>query len=116
MRISIAVIVGGLVAIAALATAAVLFVSGDQSLERLAVLVAVFGSIVPGLVASLKADQASTQTNGNLDERIERAVGKVVGSRRTGDRVVLHETRHTDPVDLAPPPPADQPAGDTVTT
>lgn len=88
-RTSNAVVVGALVAIAALVTAAVMFTSGDQALERLAVLVAVIGSIVPGLLAALRADHAATQTNGGLDAKIQSAVQAALQVQRSTDVVTV---------------------------
>lgn len=91
-RNSTLTIVAALVAIAVLATAGVLFTTGDAAMERLALLMAVFGTIIPGLVASLRADQAAQQTNGNLDRRIREGVQDAMQARRTTDQVVIHES------------------------
>lgn len=114
------VIVAGLVAIASLATAAVLWSSGDAALERLALLFAVFASIIPGLIAALRSDQAAAQTNGSLDGRIQTAVQDALMARRATDRfavthdgdtgqakiaVVEHPTTPLDPDPLRPPEP-----------
>lgn len=101
---STVVLAAALVSIVALTVAAVLLLTGDQQLEKLAVVTAVIGLVVPSLAGSLKASQAADQTNGGLDARIEAAVGRVVGNRRTGDRVVVHETRRGDPVELTVEP------------
>lgn len=120
-----AVIVAGLVAVAGLATASVLWASGDEALERLALLFAVFASIIPGLIAALRSDQAAAQTNGSLDGRIQNAVQDALMARRSTDRfavthdgdgaakisVVEHPTSPLDPDPLHVPeasPPAER--------
>jgi hypothetical protein len=102
MRISNVAIVGALVAIVLMATAAVMFTTGDQALERLGILVAVIASVVPGLISSLRSDQAASQTNGTLDQRISDAV-----------QAALKVRRHSDEAVITTPTPAetDQPAG-----
>lgn len=94
--VSPVVIVGGLVAIAALATAAILFVNGDASVERLGLLFAMFGLMVPNLIAALRADHAATQTaassniatalNGEFEQRVAYAVDRVPTARSHNDR------------------------------
>ncbi len=103
-------IVGALVAIAGLATAAVLWTTGDQALERLGILVAVFASIIPGLISVLRSDQAAAsshqaaeQTNGTLDARIQAAVQAAVQVRRPGDVAVITPT-DAPPAQLDPDP------------
>lgn len=102
MKLTALAIVGALVAISLAATAAVMFTTGNQALERLGILVAVFASIIPGLISALRADaaavssaQAAESTNGSLEARMRRAVQDAVGARRATDRVVV--TRATDP-------------------
>lgn len=96
-----------LVAIVAIVAAAVLFVSGDNVLERLGVLVGIAGLVIPLVASLVKADQAAAsshraaeQTNGSLDARIAAAVAEALQARRVTDRVVVHEE----------PRPADPPA------
>lgn len=89
------VLAAALVAVAALATAAVLFVSGDGSLERLGLLLALLGSVIAGLLGMVRADQAAAQTsstsalvgrlNGDLDVRIINAVRDAMADRRSTD-------------------------------
>lgn len=78
-------LVGALVAIAAFGTAAVLFVaSGDESIQRLGLLFALFGVMVPAIISVLKTDRTEAQTvsvgniakalNGQFEERVEGAV------------------------------------------
>lgn len=104
--------VAALVAIVAIVAAAALFATGDDSLERLAVLVGVVGLVLPSLTASLRSDQAATsshqaaeQTNGNLDRRIAEAVAEALQARRATDRIVVTDRRGTDPAlpDEGPP-------------
>lgn len=113
MKVSSAFLAAALVSVVALSVAAALFVTGDRELEKLGFVAGVVGLVVPSIAAALKASQAADQTNGNLDARVEAAVGRVVGNRRAGDRVVVHETRRPDGVELIPArdepelPPAD---------
>jgi hypothetical protein len=82
-KLSTAVIVAGLVSIVALATAAVLFTSGDAALERLGILAAIIAPIAIALAAALKADQAARSTdsvssiaqalNGGFEARVRHA-------------------------------------------
>jgi hypothetical protein len=81
--------IAALVCIVGMVTAAVLLATGDTSLDRLAVLVAVVASIVPGLIGLLRADQAAAQTNGSLDARIGDAVQEALKIRRHTDRAVV---------------------------
>ena len=86
------VIVGGLVALGALATAAILFTQGDASLQRLALLFGMFGVVVSGLIAALRADHAATQTSatsniaaaldGDFELRVQAAVKEAMAERR----------------------------------
>lgn len=105
--VSPAVIVGGLVAIAALATAAILFVSGDASVERLGLLFAMFGLMIPNLIAALRADHAATQTaassniatalNGEFEQRVAFAVDRVLAARSHNDRAADPNTPRAAP-------------------
>ena len=77
-------LIGGLVAILAFATAAVLFVSGTDSLQRLALLFGLFGIAVPSVIGLLKSDESAQSTNatsniatalnGAFDARVRNAV------------------------------------------
>lgn len=89
MKVSTLAIVTSLVVIVGLVTAASMYTTGNQALERLGILVAVISSIVPGLIAALRADAAATQTNGNLDARIGDAVQKALSLRRHTDAAVV---------------------------
>lgn len=98
-------VVGALVAIVAIVAAAVLFSTGQDSLERLAVLVGVVGLIIPSLTGSLSASQAarsahvaSEQTNGTLDGRIADAVSAALQARRVTDTVIVAQSPRIDPV------------------
>jgi hypothetical protein len=92
-----AVIVAGIVAIAAFGTAAVLFVNGDTALQRLGILFALFGLVVPTLVSSLRSDHAAQQTsttsdiasalNGDFDLRVAGALDRVMANRSRSDRI-----------------------------
>ena len=101
-----------LVAIVLIVAAAVLFASGEQALERLAVLVGVVGLILPSVTALLRSDQAASsahqaaeQTNGSLDARIAEAVAAALQARRRSDQV---QVVHSDPRPAEPTqPPVD---------
>jgi hypothetical protein len=89
MKITAAATIAALVCIVGMVTVAVLLATGDQALDRLAVLVAVVASIVPGLIGLLRSDQAASQTNGSLDTRISDAVQESLKIRRHTDRAVV---------------------------
>lgn len=98
-QFSTVVIVAALIAFAALATGAIMFISGDQAMEKIGVLFALFGTIIPTLVAALRSDQAASradrtvqQTNGNLDSRIANAVAAALQARRATDHVLIDQT------------------------
>ena len=94
-----------LVAIVLIVAAAVLFASGEQALERLAVLVGVVGLILPSVTALLRSDQAAEQTNGSLDARIAEAGAAALQARRRSDQV---QVVHSDPRPAEPTqPPVD---------
>lgn len=98
---SAGVILGGLVALIGFATAAVLLASdSDASTGRVALLFGLFGVVVPVLLASLKSDQAATQTNGTLDARIHDAVLVALANRAANHP----QDRPADP-GVTPPPP-----------
>lgn len=82
-------IVAALVTFAALATGAILFIAGDQELERLGLLFAFFATIIPTLVAALRSDQAASQTNGSMDARIAAAVQAALQLRRHSDSAIV---------------------------
>jgi len=105
-------IIGALVSLAAFGTAAVLFVANnDASTQRLAMLFALFGTIVAGLISALRADAAAKSTgatsniaaslNGAFDQRVRNAV-----------RTVVAEPAETpiEPVDMPNDPAASNPA------
>ncbi len=52
-----------IVAVVGFAVAAVLFVSGNAATERLGLLFALLGTVIPALVAALRSDQAAASTN-----------------------------------------------------
>lgn len=52
-------IIGALVAFGAFGLAAVLFIGGNASTERLGLLFAMFGTIVAALIGALRADQGA---------------------------------------------------------
>lgn len=106
MRLTSLAIVTSLTVILAFLTAAVLFASGDTALQRLGILAATIGAIVPGLLGALRADQAATQTNGGLDKRIADAVQAALFVRRHTDAAVV-STPQADTV-TAPLEPAIQ--------
>lgn len=104
--------IAALVAIVAVVAAAVLYISGDTALERLAVLVGVVGLVIPSIAATLRADQAASsshqaaeQTNGSLDQRIADAVAAALQARRSTDHVVVAQVPRPDPLDVSPAPP-----------
>ena len=79
-------LVAALIVFGLMALAGVLLVQvGEESLQRLGLLFGVIGTAVAALVALLKADQAATNTNGNLDARIQAAVHRANAARRAGD-------------------------------
>lgn len=105
--------IAALVAIVAIVAAAILFSTGEDSLERLAVLVGVVGLVIPSIAATLRSDQAATsshqaaeQTNGSLDQRIAEAVAAALQARRRSDTVQVVHTERRDPA------PALDPLGD----
>jgi len=96
-------IIGGLISIAAFATAGVMFVtSGDESIQRLGLLFALFGAIVTGLISALRSDQSASNTDktsgiataldGALELRVRNAVRDVRNEDPTSAREV--EKRH----------------------
>lgn len=86
VKVSTAALIGGLLAFGLLALAGVLLISsGEESTYRLGLFFGVIGTGVAALVAALKADQAATQTNGQLDKRIQAAVHRANNARRRGD-------------------------------
>lgn len=80
------VVVAGIVAVAALATAAVMFATGDAALERLALLFAILSPTILALVAALRGDTAAARLDGTLDDRIMSNVERAMAARRAGDR------------------------------
>jgi hypothetical protein len=89
-------VIGGLAVFGFLALAAVLMVSpGPESTQRLGLFFAVVASAVAALVALLKSDQAATQTNGTLDQRIEDGVHRALAGRRSTDGSI-DTTRSSD--------------------
>jgi hypothetical protein len=98
------VIVGGIVAIMALVTAAVLFTSGDASLERLGLLAGLVGPTLIGLLALLRADAAAKSTdatsgiaaalNGNFDARVRNAIRAVTREHDSTPRESIEVAAH----------------------
>jgi hypothetical protein len=83
-RYSTLALIGALVAIAAFATGAVLFISDtDETTQRLGILFALFGAIVTGIISALKSDAAAKSTdsvsaiaqalNGGFEARVRNA-------------------------------------------
>lgn len=101
--VSLLIVTGGLVALVALTIAALLVTSRDPDIARLGLVIGLVGPIVTALIAALRAEQAQQQTNGSLDVRIASAVTDAIRARRTGDRVVVHESPQR-------PPATDHPA------
>lgn len=106
-------VVAAIVAVLAFATAAVLFIQGDAAMERLALLFALFGVVVPALIGALRSDQAAVQTNGQLDQRIAEGVQLAMASRRSSDppiasvdelRARIDNTGPIVPIDMSGPP------------
>lgn len=102
-------LIGTIVAFGAFATAAVLFVqTGNDSLQRLALLFGLFGVTVPSVIGVLKADRAETQTgvasniaqalNGDFDRRVQDAVqrGNAASERGAPIPPVLHRNVQPD--------------------
>jgi hypothetical protein len=80
-------IVGALVVLVLFGLAAILFVAdGTAATERLGLFFALIGTVVAGLLASLRADQAANQTNGSLDGRVKDAVSAALAERRSTDK------------------------------
>jgi hypothetical protein len=85
------VVIGAIVAVALLATAAALFIAGDTSLQRLGLLFALLGTATTGLLASLRSDHAAQQTsvtsdiatalNGDFEARVAAAVADALAAR-----------------------------------
>jgi hypothetical protein len=81
------VIVVAIIAIAAFATGAVMFIQGDSSLQRLGLLFGLFGALLPGLLGALKADAAAKSTdttssiaqalNGGFEARVRHSARQV---------------------------------------
>jgi hypothetical protein len=87
-------IISALVAFGAFGLAAVMFVSGDASVERLGLLFALFGTIVAALIAALRADQAAKQTD--VTSSIAKALDGMFDARvREAMRGVIHENPAT---------------------
>jgi hypothetical protein len=105
-------LIGALVSVLAFALAAVLFVTGADALQRLALLFGLFGIAVPAILALLRSDEATTATNatsniasalnGAFDQRVRNAV-----------RTVITEGRNTsiEPVDMPGDPLVNIPRG-----
>lgn len=74
-----------LIAVALIALGGVTMVSGDAALERLGLLFALLGTMVPALTAALRSDQAAGRLNGTLDKRIHDAVLAANKTRRESD-------------------------------
>ena len=80
-------LVGALVAAMSFALAAVLFVSGDAAIERLALLFGLLGIAVPAILGLLKADASASSTavtsniatalDGAFDSRVRNAIRTV---------------------------------------
>ena len=56
----------------------ILVQTGPESTSRLGLLFGVIGVGVGAIAATIKADQAASQTNGKLEERIEKSVKKAM--------------------------------------
>lgn len=89
-------LVGALVSIAALGTAAILFLqTNNESLQRLALLFGLFGVMIPSIIGLLKADVAATQTDetshiaraldGQFDERVQVAAQRANEASAAGE-------------------------------
>lgn len=89
-------LIGALVAVLSLATAAVLFIGSDDSaMQRLALLFGLFGIALPGIVSLIKADQAAAQTdvtsniarslNGQFDARVQTAAQRANEATAAGE-------------------------------
>jgi hypothetical protein len=111
-------IIGALVAVAAFGTGAVLFLAGDDAIQRLGILFALFGTIVAGLLSTLRADSAATQTsitsnianglNGAFDQRVRNAVRMVVAEPA---RTPIEAVDMPGDAIAANPPPLPPPSG-----
>jgi hypothetical protein len=104
-------IVGALVSIAAFGTAAVLFMAtNDAATQRLAMLFALFGSIVAGLIGALRSDAAAraTDSTSNIAAALDGAFDQRV---RNAVRTVATEPIETpiEPVVLPHPEPPNPP-------
>lgn len=94
-RPTLGVVLGVVAALVMFATAAVILTTDtDAGTARLGLLFALIGTVIPVLLASVKSDQAATQTNGSMDERIHKQVTAALADRaeavaqgRTEDRV-----------------------------
>ena len=81
------VVIAAIIAVLAFATAAVLFVQGDTSLQRLGLLFGLFGVVVPTLLSVVKADAAAKSTdvasqialalNGGFEARVRHSARQV---------------------------------------
>jgi hypothetical protein len=117
-------LIGVLVAVFAFATAAILFVTGTDSLQRLALLFGLFGVSMPAILALLKADQSAQATsstsaianslNGAFDQRVRNAIRDVNAEAPgqpteavdiPGDPVATQAARFPG-IPLPPSPPA----------
>lgn len=111
---SVLAAVGGLIALTAFALGAVLMIApGPESTQRLALFFGLVGTGAAALVALLRADQAQSQTNGALDDRIEAAVyrAQAVRRREIAEQRVLSSpaldhpaSTHLDPTGPDPDP------------
>ena len=80
------VIVAGVIVLTLFALAGVLLIADtEHSTEKLGLLFGVIGTGLAAFVGMLRADQARSNTNGKLDDRIQAAVHRANAARRRGD-------------------------------
>lgn len=95
MKSTTIVVITALVAFGVMATGAVLLIgNSSQATEHLGLLFALFGTMIPSLVALLHAAKASSNTNGALDDRMEAAFYRAQNVRR---KEVIAERVDEDP-------------------
>lgn len=112
-QISSTALLAAIVAIVMVALGAALFLSSDEAgTQRVALLLALIGTVLPQLVGMLRGDAAANQLNGTLDQRIAANVLRANYVRRTSD-VTPDEAAPrgneavTNPTTLLPPQPDD---------
>lgn len=96
-----------LVGMVAFALAGLLLIQGNDAMQRVGLFFALIGTIVPALIALLRADQAKTQSDGTLSAVARVAEGYRQELPAATQKAVLDKVAVETAVGTAPPPPAD---------